>query len=230
MVPISSASAPIGLSPRVRGNPDAAGGRRCLRRSIPACAGEPALFSTGRNSAKVYPRVCGGTGFSRPLRCQRWGLSPRVRGNPFSRPLRIDTAGSIPACAGEPGIDSSGGYDYEVYPRVCGGTEESEWAPGVATGLSPRVRGNQRGDGQVLSELRSIPACAGEPVVGSSPTSSGKVYPRVCGGTNETRWARQRREGLSPRVRGNPTPIGSHFRMARSIPACAGEPCIAFAS
>ena len=51
----------IGLSPRVRGNharrPDAVH----RRRSIPACAGEPAKSDLRQSRRGVYPRVCGGT-------------------------------------------------------------------------------------------------------------------------------------------------------------------------
>ena len=76
-------SAPdCGLSPRVRGNPvrlcrvvqvgavypRRVRGNRGLElpttsanRSIPACAGEPALSSPLGNPCRVYPRVCGGT-------------------------------------------------------------------------------------------------------------------------------------------------------------------------
>ena len=64
-----------GLSPRVRGNPHAAGG--------------------SANTERVYPRVCGGT--RSRASSGGLGLSPRVRGNPVSRRI-----GSIPACAGEP--------------------------------------------------------------------------------------------------------------------------------
>ena len=72
---------PMGLSPRVRGNPPM---RRTLlgyMGSIPACAGEPSSVSASMLSIGVYPRVCGGTiNFERPDG-SFYGLSPRVRGN-----------------------------------------------------------------------------------------------------------------------------------------------------
>ena len=71
--------------------------------------------------------------------------------------------GSIPACAGEPWPARGKLAGKEVYPRVCGGTSGRVSVPYAAVGLSPRVRGNRlkvvAGDVQV----RSIPACAGEP-------------------------------------------------------------------
>ena len=50
-----------GLSPRVRGNQDAAVAMATTTRSIPACAGEPAVDGQSRYDSEVYPRVCGGT-------------------------------------------------------------------------------------------------------------------------------------------------------------------------
>ena len=53
---------------------------------------------------------------------------------------------------------------------------------------------------------------------------SAPVYPRVCGGTHLRHLRHHFGTGLSPRVRGNRT-FGTWCRpIARSIPACAGEP------
>ena len=51
----------IGLSPRVRGNPDGAQSRAASSGSIPACAGEPEHGEAAELLEAVYPRVCGGT-------------------------------------------------------------------------------------------------------------------------------------------------------------------------
>ena len=50
------------------------------------------------------------------------------------------------------------------------------------------------------------------------------VYPRVCGGTPPVPPRNPQRKGLSPRVRGNPTPGVGAGQPDGSIPACAGEP------
>ena len=57
-----------------------------------------------------------------------------------------------------------------------------------------------------------------------SQTTACGVYPRECGGTIPSKHGCHRRQGLSPRVRGNPTEtvISRFFRW--SIPASAGEP------
>ena len=71
---------------------------------------------------------------------------------------------------------------------------------------------------------RSIPACAGEPRRQDHRIPQRRVYPRVCGGTNLVAGDAARREGLSPRVRGNLVGTAGPPAEPRSIPACAGEP------
>ena len=91
-----------GLSPRVRGNLRAVGGRRRALRSIPACAGEPRSSFQAAGGSRVYPRVCGGTIDSAMLSMCASGLSPRVRGNRRDVAVIPVQHRSIPACAGEP--------------------------------------------------------------------------------------------------------------------------------
>ena len=132
------------------------------------------------------------------------GLSPRVRGNPDPHSLVGAGVGSIPACAGEPGLS--------IHPSKNG------------KGLSPRVRGNRRNGVQARTRSGSIPACAGEPANTSPASSPIPVYPRVCGGTWCWGFSSLTMTGLSPRVRGNPSPEKTKPANGRSIPACAGEP------
>ena len=71
---------------------------------------------------------------------------------------------------------------------MCGGTATVPMAGMtlIPSGLSPRVRGNQLlGIHCHRKDMRSIPACAGEPLGkrAESVQSMPKVYPRVCGGT-----------------------------------------------
>ena len=72
----------------------------------------------------------------------------------------------------------------------------------------------------------SIPACAGEPCAALGGNLSGKVYPRVCGGTPSSPFFKLCLKGLSPRVRGNPVRNLLRTGPQRSIPACAGEPTL----
>ena len=154
---------PAGLSPRVRGNHSVC--LDCARalRSIPACAGEPRWQQGRHTPVTVYPRVCGGT-FSRTSNpFMTPGLSPRVRGNHQRWATLERVCASIPACAGEPPWKWTPAPPARVYPRVCGGTNRSPSRTLWEYGLSPRVRGNQAHDEHHAPELRSIPACAGEP-------------------------------------------------------------------
>ena len=157
-----------GLSPRVRGNHALQLVARGCRWSIPACAGEPALISTSAWWGRVYPRVCGGTGQLGAAELARRGLSPRVRGNQYNTEDKVGDLGSIPACAGEPGRARSPSSRWRVYPRVCGGTPRRDDDPPPPQGLSPRVRGNPAGPIQHQPDAGSIPACAGEPRLGTA--------------------------------------------------------------
>ena len=178
-----------GLSPRVRGNRVSIRSFTSLIGSIPACAGEPPPPPAGRHALSVYPRVCGGT--------------PGATMTEYAYP--------------------------SVYPRVCGGTKSSTSGSGVIMGLSPRVRGNRRRDcsprypdglsprvrgnpwarrpacRHCSSIPGSIPACAGEPQRQRPCAPCFTVYPRVCGGTGTSLSSDGNTEGLSPRVRGNPS-------------------------
>ena len=95
---------------------------------------------------------------------------------------------------------------------------------GANIGLSPRVRGNRAGFGSRRISGRSIPACAGEPLVPPLYPPPRRVYPRVCGGTAGRLVTVPVDEGLSPRVRGNRWKRKLAEGRNGSIPACAGEP------
>ena len=112
-----------GLSPRVRGNRARAAPAPHSRRSIPACAGEPADLCDGASAKEVYPRVCGGTPRPAMRYCRAKGLSPRVRGNRPGQQGGDPHGRSIPACAGEPQRQRRPRPARRVYPRVCGGTK-----------------------------------------------------------------------------------------------------------
>ena len=164
------------------------------RRSIPACAGEPAPRAGAPRPTRVYPRVCGGTVDNLVVTFPFKGLSPRVRGNRAQTGTDKDyTNGLSPRVRGNPlPTVFQCRSPLRVYPRVCGGT-----APGIFAAAHLPVR------------KRSIPACAGEPAQRWTDlpcaVRANRVYPRVCGGTLICR-----------RCQGGPA-FGS-------IPACAGEP------
>ncbi len=208
----------------MRGNPFAARQKVYMLGSIPACAGEPRKFPTACCASRVYPRVCGGTSSCCWSVKAALGLSPRVRGNRHPQRLPRLLNRSIPACAGEPLSSLFCTNFAKVYPRVCGGTSGRQALHRIQGGLSPRVRGNHAAAIERLKRERSIPACAGEPFFSIFSSLIAGVYPRVCGGTPNLHNTNHTAEGLSPRVRGNPSAISQATRPTRSIPACAGEP------
>ena len=217
----------IGLSPRVRGNPAGDEADDLCPRSIPACAGEPRVVNSTVITGPVYPRVCGGTGPIAVSNTAYRGLSPRVRGNLGLAAQQAARNRSIPACAGEPRPNGLPPSSDGVYPRVCGGTTTSSPDGGADGGLSPRVRGNLNQVHGDLSDVGSIPACAGEPRRLPQRDDHDEVYPRVCGGTIGAVRRLRNLMGLSPRVRGNQR-VGDYLRqLGGSIPACAGEPAAA---
>ena len=113
-----------------------------------------------------------------------------------------------------------------VYPRACGGTAFSAPPTSPPKGLSPRVRGNRQNLARITIIERSIPARAGEPLRCKRVSPPGEVYPRACGGTHRGGSSLQQRDGLSPRVRGNPSLNDARLAIGGSIPARAGEPCL----
>ena len=168
--------------------------------------------------------MCGGTIRCRPTTTMPPGLSPRVRGNLGMLCHPRMKGGSIPACAGEPVLRGGRRRNAEVYPRVCGGTNDRSRRRRLRRGLSPRVRGNLANPEYAPQQSGSIPACAGEPQMRHPHHPITKVYPRVCGGTISQLESSKEKRGLSPRVRGNPPSYARANACTWSIPACAGEP------
>ena len=79
-----------------------------------------------------------------------------------------------------------------VYPRVCGGTTHSAKLPQAVQGLSPRVRGNPPTSHNVVLTIRSIPACAGEPLLETMASSLchslEPMLETTDGGNTESSW------------------------------------------
>ena len=202
----------------------------------------------------VYPRVCGGTARTGRTARRSKGLSPRVRVNPTLQRKQATCLRSIPACAGEPQVMSSRTWPGEVYPRVCGGTPwpfdnascylirqgnnadplaviyQIHPSPStVSLGAFPGVNIRRTRASAAPYRLLRKPFARTPPtrrftIAKIGKPTGRKVYPRVCGGTGDTPYHAQRKQGLSPRVRGNPCHRHRADDRPRSIPACAGEP------
>ena len=199
----NAGAVPPGLSPRARGNQGPSRHRRAARGSIPACAEQPPCIIPTTKIITVYPRVRGATDGKNVSLGHFSGLSPRARGNPLCRALRLLSGRSIPACAGQPRIPRSAPRMAKVYPRVRGATYVGEIRTRPFRGLSPRARGNPHEMARSIFVVRSIPACAGQPLRRNLSWPGCGVYPRVRGATIHASSPPRKSSGLSPRARGN---------------------------
>ena len=221
---ISSAGATRGLSPPMRGSPEARQETPHGNGSIPAHAGEPWRAFSRSSHPWVYPRPCGGATSSALTMARPMGLSPPMRGSLSCEAFIRPPHGSIPAHAGEPLRGLRNEKRGWVYPRPCGGAAtEAEKAAALA-GLSPPMRGSPGGSSLPDGLMGSIPAHAGEPTGTWSRGTSWRVYPRPCGGALGTREHPRLRQGLSPPMRGSPRAAVFPPAGRGSIPAHAGEP------
>ena len=232
-----------GLSPRLRGNRVFGRSGVILVGSIPAPAGEPMTTDANECQHQVYPRACGGTPVDLLHHALVYGLSPRLRGNQINRRVLIPLLRSIPAPAGEPSGGQAGsrgqgvypracggtrpgagsGTICEVYPRACGGTVAGATSRAVASGLSPRLRGNPLEKPDAREETRSIPAPAGEPTLPARTRWHYRVYPRACG-EPASRAGSRAALSVYPRACGGTSPWQRPALQVGSIPAPAGEP------
>ena len=227
----------------MRGKRSGGGPSTFGQRSIPARAGETLSQSGPPKTYRVYPRPCGGNHPGPLVLCFDKGLSPPVRGKRHLRRLYPQHAGSIPARAGETWWATNPVLSMRVYPRPCGGNTRIEALLLPREGLSPPVRGKQGGRARADSQVGSIPARAGETAFALDRPSAGWVYPRPCGGNDDTpalgaylmvyprpcggNSPRRTRPdfvwGLSPPVRGKHLPMLAAVKQLGSIPARAGE-------
>ena len=91
-----------GLSPRVRGSPQAPEPGTPRVRPIPAGAGEPTPARASWRCRGAYPRGCGGAALYCQVDANEQGLSPRVRGSRDLAAEGLRLSRPIPAGAGEP--------------------------------------------------------------------------------------------------------------------------------
>ena len=153
------------------------------------------------------------------------GLSPRGRGKLSRRGGKPCSAGSIPAWAGETRTELAEPYARKVYPRVGGGNHRLHYDMMLRQGLSPRGRGKLDSNSQGSAGNGSIPAWAGETVMGAIVRTASTVYPRVGGGNFRAPPRSAQMRGLSPRGRGKQEKTDATSAPCGSIPAWAGETC-----
>ncbi len=221
---LSAASAVEGRSPRARGSRFKLGLCRLRAGSIPACAGQPANAYWLGLLTRVDPRVRGAAAVSVAPTPKVPGRSPRARGSPHHHAAAAADPGSIPACAGQPLARPSAAPSTWVDPRVRGAASRRPRPRHTRAGRSPRARGSLDLGVGVVTEQRSIPACAGQPRQLLLVGGNYRVDPRVRGAATGrcSRWSAG--GGRSPRARGSLQELDPPGEGHRSIPACAGQP------
>ncbi len=140
-LPVGDAADTHGSSPRVRGQPDGRRDGKDTFRIIPARAGPTCLPSAAVVKNSDHPRACGANLLAVRGSCQKFGSSPRVRGQP-------------------PGF-ISGMKRNADHPRACGANHKELLADMQKVGSSPRVRGQRHSLVVGAPRSRIIPARAG---------------------------------------------------------------------
>jgi hypothetical protein len=110
-----------------------------------------------------------------------------------------------------------------AHPRVRGERALAVGAAAVLYGSTPRARGTARRQRPHGHRRRLIPACAGNGRPPPGPQSLRTAHPRVRGERGRAGAGDPVQRGSSPRARGMGEDVSPLFRLARLIPACAGN-------
>ena len=191
-----------GSSPHARGTPDRIRARPGGLRFIPACAGNAPGSRPAPDPLTVHPRMRGeraklqmdgvatlgsspharGTPGTALGYDSRFAVHPRMRGErPPIDPDRHRDIGSSPHARGTPCSSSSATIPTTVHPRMRGERTGSVPRFRTATGSSPHARGTPIRMPVASTDVRFIPACAGNACRHTSWQPSATVHPRMRG-------------------------------------------------
>ena len=174
---------PAGRSPRARGKLAGAPLVAPRWRSIPASAGEANRRPLLKNASQVDPRERGGSALLTFAAIGVEGRSPRARGKQDQSRNGRSLTRSIPASAGEACLRRLRTRRRKVDPRERGGSSSGCYGRRCEPGRSPRARGKRGHPHAGCVPDRSIPASAGEAVVGAAQRDRSRVDPRERGGS-----------------------------------------------
>ena len=212
-----------GSSPLARGTLCRSVALRCLRRFIPARAGNTRSARRRTCGCAVHPRSRGEhcptpSAIRRPN-----GSSPLARGTLAGRRRAPKPIRFIPARAGNTGCAASARTPAAVHPRSRGEHVRHRDARHHATGSSPLARGTQDAEGRRRVLDRFIPARAGNTRIHYSGRSSLPVHPRSRGEHTDSQTGWAARPGSSPLARGTQADDERAPVHLRFIPARAGN-------
>ncbi len=171
----------------------------------------------------VYPRWRGEHNNIHPILPYTAGLSPLARGTlieikPEQAPSRF-----IPAGAGNTKLTGRNCTSVAVYPRWRGEHDAKEIMMNRFGGLSPLARGTHEATSRFRTNLRFIPAGAGNTHEQTSAQNAVSVYPRWRGEHCVSHKLRSPTSGLSPLARGTRLHHPGGQPRYRFIPAGAGN-------
>ena len=214
---------PIGSSPPARGT-CCSRRRRCRTdRFIPACAGNIRPRCRNARASSVHPRLRGE--HSAPLKttASPSGSSPPARGT-FHHVVGPVLAGRfIPACAGNMVLQPPRRRTMAVHPRLRGEHFGGSARAARQTGSSPPARGTSSASSSANSNVRFIPACAGNIGVPLLGVRGASVHPRLRGEHHQGKAGGGDLYGSSPPARGTSAEAQLFLCQKRFIPACAGN-------
>ncbi len=151
------------------------------------------------------------------------GSSPRARGTGRPPPDRRDGVRLIPAGAGNGSSGRRRTPRAAAHPRGRGERASGEHSARSSFGSSPRARGTGRGRRSRRRNDRLIPAGAGNGREGAGTTGRLSAHPRGRGERASAAGRQPSKYGSSPRARGTGLLRQRRGRVARLIPAGAGN-------
>ena len=175
-------------------------------------------------------RLAGSSPHARGTPCgqrhqSRWSaVHPRMRGERWTRAAASDrVCGSSPHARGTLWLSIVSRSGTPVHPRMRGERRSCVVMATVVPGSSPHARGTLFLICTQSEHPRFIPACAGNAMFVLARYRSHRVHPRMRGERAVAAQVAPPATGSSPHARGTPQPHGDATRVARFIPACAGN-------
>ena len=192
-------------------------------RIIPAHAGQTSCQAKRSRDCSDHPRACGANGIPSAPWSATHGSSPRMRGEPITLFSCSGYERIIPAHAGQTWASTSFVEVLPDHPRTCGANREYDGQVAGVEGSSPRMRGKRRKLLTDLSNIRIIPAHAGQTPPQDRTRQAPADHPRTCGANMLPLSPSWTSFGSSPHMRGKHVGVRGHRDGRRIISAHAGQ-------
>ncbi len=161
--------------------------------------------------------------FFTPVSRAAVGSSPHARGIPLIKRGIAMKIRFIPACAGNTLSSLQKLRPLKVHPRMRGEYFQRHFLRRRGKGSSPHARGIPMQLGGMGTDMRFIPACAGNTGRLFRSQNRNRVHPRMRGEYVSVSFDGASSAGSSPHARGIPVSFLAGVLNRRFIPACAGN-------